>query len=36
MEVHDDRVVFSIRNAGCMEGYDISDKPLPYTVYFQK
>lgn len=35
-ELYEDRVVFHIRNAGEMEGYSLSDRPAPYTVYLQK
>ena len=35
-EVYRDRAVFSVRNAGSMEGYARSDKPASYTVYFRK
>lgn len=36
MEIYPDRVVFTVRNTGSYEGYSQSDKPEPYTVFFQK
>ena len=35
-DIYDDRVVFRIRNTGDMENYSVEDKPLDYTVFYQK
>ena len=35
-EIYEDRVVFHIRNAGTLDGYRVTDKLKPYTVFFVK
>ena len=36
VELLEDRVIFSYRNTGTVEGYTAADKPAPYTVWLKK